>query len=127
MADKPASLLAIVELGGYPNFVPLYQRLGFDTMVLNSQRKARNYLKKQQPDVIVCEYNFQSDFRDRTSNLETILAVLQKYPDVKMVVFYMPEHEAKFSQVCERFNIFASLTFPVDEQKLETVLMDALG
>lgn len=127
MADKPASLLAIVEMGGYPNFVPLYQRLGFDTMVLNSQRKARNYLKKQQPEVIVCEYNFQSDFRDRTSNLETILAVLQRYPDVKMVVFYMPEHEAKFSQVRERFKIFASLTFPIDEQKLEAVLLDAIG
>jgi len=127
MADKPASLLAIVEMGGYPNFVPLYQRLGFDTMVLNSQRKARNYLKKQQPEVIVCEYNFQSDFRDRTSNLETILAVLQRYPDVKMVVFYMPEHEAKFSLVRERFKIFASLTFPIDEQKLEAVLLDAIG
>lgn len=127
MADKQASLLAIVEMGGYPNFVPLYQRLGFDTMVLNSQRKARNYLKKQQPEVIVCEYNFQSDFRDRTSNLETILAVLQRYPDVKMVVFYMPEHEAKFSQVRERFKIFASLTFPIDEQKLEAVLLDAIG
>ena len=126
MTDKPASLLAIVELGGYPNFVPLYKRLGFETTVLNSQRKARNHLKKQQPDVIVCEYNFQSDFRDRTSNLETILAVLQRYPDVKMVVFYMPEHEAKFSQVRERFKIFASLTFPVDEQALETVLKGAL-
>ena len=122
-AEKP-SLLAVVELGGYPNFVPLYERLGFDVTVLNSQRKARNFLKKKQTDVIVCEYNFQSDFRDRTSNLETLLAVLQKYPDIKLIVFYMPEHQEKFFQVQSRFNVFASLTFPIDEQKLEEVLLE---
>ena len=122
-ADQP-SLLAVVELGGYPNFVPLYKKLGFDVTVLNSQRKARNFLKKQQPDVIVCEYNFQSDFRDRTSNLETLMAVLQKYPDIKLIVFYMPEHQEKFSQVQARFNIYASLTFPIEEQELEETLKE---
>lgn len=120
------SLLAIVELGGYPNFVPMYEKLGFETTVLNSQRKARNFLKKQQPDVIVCEYNFQSDFRDRTSNLETLLAVLQKFPDIKLIVFYMPEHREKFSQVETRFNIFGSMTFPVDQQELEKLLVSTI-
>ena len=124
MSANQPSLLAVVELGGYPNFVPLYQRLGFEVTVLNSQRKARNFLKKQQPDVIVCEYNFQSDFRDRTSNLESLMAVLQKYPEIKLVVFYMPEHQEKFSQVEARFNVYASLTFPIEEQKLEKVLID---
>lgn len=122
MSVEKSTLLAVVELGGYPNFIPLYEKLGFETTVLNSQRKARNYLKKQQPDVVISEYNFQSDFRDRTSNLETLLAVLQKYPKVKLIVFRMPEHQDKFSQVEARFNIFASLTFPIDQQELERIL-----
>ena len=77
--DKPR-LLAIVELGGYPNFTSLYRRLGFEVTFVNSQRKAQAYLKKQLPEVIVTEFNFQSDFRDRTSNLETLMARLQRYP-----------------------------------------------
>ena len=73
-------LLAIIELGGYPNLLPLYRRLGFDTEVVNSQRKAQAALKRLLPDVIVTEYNFQSDFRDRTSNLETLMGYLSAIP-----------------------------------------------
>ncbi len=43
-SDKPRRLLAIVELGGYPNFTPLYRRLGFEATFVNSQRKAQAYL-----------------------------------------------------------------------------------
>ena len=35
-------LLSIVELGGYPNLIPLYQSLGYTVDVVNSQRKARS-------------------------------------------------------------------------------------
>lgn len=38
-------LLALVELGGYPNFVPLYQRLGYRVEMVNSVRKAQLGLK----------------------------------------------------------------------------------
>jgi CheY-like chemotaxis protein len=118
MGDGEKHLLAIVELGGYPNFVPLYEKSGYQVTVVNSQRKARNFLKKYQPDVVVCEYNFQSDFRDRTSNIETLLAVLQKYPQVRLIVFYLPEHEHKLNQVRERFTIFEAISFPIDENIL---------
>lgn len=122
MGDGRKQLLAIIELGGYPNFVPLYEKSGYLVTVVNSQRKARNFLKKNQPDVVVCEYNFQSDFRDRTSNIETLLAVLQKQPEVRLIVFYMPEHEHKLNQVRERFEIDSVMPFPIDETKLETLL-----
>ena len=123
MSPEKLSLLSIIELGGYPNFTPVYEGLGYEVTVLNSQRKARNYLKKQRPNVIVCEYNFQTDFRDRTSNLETLMAVCQKFPDVKVVVFYMPEHREKFEMaVKNRFAIHAALTFPIDQSELEVAL-----
>jgi DNA-binding NtrC family response regulator len=116
------SLLAIVELGGYPNLLPLYQRLGFQVEVVNSQRKARSVLKSRVPDVVVAEYIFQSDFRDRTSNLETLMAVLQRHPQVKVVVFYLPEQAPKLAILAERFPLFATIPLPVTLDQVEAVL-----
>ncbi len=124
MADPAPRLLAIVELGGYPNFVPLYERIGFRVDVVASQRKARSYLKERRPAVIVAEYNFQSDFRDRTSNLETLMAVLQRRPEVRVVVFYQEEYAPKFEALRSRFAIHAALPFPVDAVRLEAVLRE---
>jgi CheY-like chemotaxis protein len=122
-SDKPR-LLAIVELGGYPNFTSLYRCLGFEASFVNSQRKAQAYLKKQQPDVIVTEFNFQSDFRDRTSNLETLMARLQRYPGVRVIVLYPSEFTAKFEQLRKRFPIAAALAFPVSPEDMERALLD---
>ena len=122
-SDQSRRLLAIIELGGYPNFTPLYRRLGFDATFVNSQRKAQAYLKKRLPDVIVTEFNFQSDFRDRTSNLETLMARLQRYPGVQVVALYPPEFSTKFEQLRRRFPITAALAFPVTQEEMESTLL----
>ncbi len=115
-------LLAIVELGGYPNLIPLYQSLGYQVDVVNSQRKARSYLKKTTPDAIVAEYNAQSDFRDRSSNLETLMAILQKLPQVKLLVFYLPEHAERFERFRAAHPVDAAIQFPITEEKVQQVL-----
>jgi len=115
-------LLAIVELGGYPNLMPLYQRLGFDAEWVTSQRKARSWLKKQVPEVIVAEYNYQTDFRDRSSNLETLGATLQRHPEVKLLVFYPQEHQRYFDRFRERFPVWQAIPFPITEEKVEQAL-----
>lgn len=125
-ADAPR-LLAIVELGGYPNFTGLYRRLGLDAELVNSQRKAQAALKRALPAVIVAEYNFQSDFRDRTSNLETLMARLQRHPEVRVVCLYQPEYRHKLDAMCERFPVFAALPLPVDEPTMEAALRRALA
>ncbi|WP_293648629.1 hypothetical protein [Thiolapillus sp.] len=84
------SLLAIIELGGYPNLMPVYQRLGFDADLVTTQRKAKAWLKKKQPDVIVAEYNFQTDFRDRSSNLEPWLRCCSGIPESGCWCFIPP-------------------------------------
>ncbi|WPL16348.1 hypothetical protein Thiowin_01302 [Thiorhodovibrio winogradskyi] len=120
-------LLAIIELGGYPNLTGLYQRLGFDAEILNSQRKAQAALKRRLPDVIVAEYNFQSDFRDRSSNLETLMARLQRSPEVKVICFYQAEYQHKLEQLRQRFPVFAALPLPVTEDQVEQSLRAALA
>ncbi len=123
---KAPRLLGIIELGGYPNLMPLYNRLGFDAELVASQRKAQAALKRRLPDVIVAEYNFQSDFRDRTSNLETLMARLQRHPQVRVICIYQAEFRHKLDSMLERFPVFAALPLPLDEQAMEDALRRAM-
>ena len=116
-------LLAIIEMSGYPNFIPLYKALGFSVHVVKSIRKACSYLKKNTPDVIVAEYNFQSQFRDRTSNLETLIAMLERHGQTKVIAFYDKDVEQKLAVMLKRFSLYAAIPFPVSEKKLREVLV----
>ena len=119
-------LLAIIEVGGYPNFIPLYQRLGFTVETANSMRKAQAWLKKNQPSVIVTEFNFDPEFRDRMSNLESLLATLQRYSkDTKVVVLIEKDHQPRLEKVLTRDSVFNSIVFPIKETELEAVLEQA--
>lgn len=112
-------LLSIVELGGYPDFTPLYQRAGYQVVVEHNMRKALGIIKKKKPAVIVAEFNYQSDFRDRTSSLESMLATAQHNPGTRIVVFYEKEVVHQFETLRARHHFDAMLRFPVDEVELE--------
>ena len=122
-AAKPTKLLlSIIELGGYPDFAPLYRELGYEVAVETRMRKAIGFLKKNNPDVIVAEFNFQSDFRDRSSNLESLLAVVQRSPDIRVIIFYEKEFSPQFETLRARLPVHQALVFPV----VESVLRDSL-
>ncbi len=125
MSEQPG-LLAILELGGYPNFTGLYQRLGFNATLVSSQRQALAYLKSRIPALVVAEYNFQSDFRDRTSNLETLMARLQRHPQVKVIAIYPPEQAERLNKLRGRFVIHAALPLPVTADAMERTLTQAM-
>lgn len=108
------TLLSIIELGGYPNFTPLYAEAGFQVLIARSLRKALVAMKKTQPKVIVAEFNYQSDFRDRTSNLESLLAAVQRQPNIKVIVFYESQYLHQFERLRSRFSIYAALPYPVN-------------
>lgn len=120
------SLLSIVELGGYPDFGPLYKRYGYATRVVFSMRKALALLKKLKPHVVVAEFNYQSDFRDRTSSLESLIAVAQQNPQMNLIVFYEREYAHQFDKLCDRYRFFATFQYPVKEAHIESAL-DRLG
>ncbi len=115
-------LMSVVELGAYPDFTALYQRLGYKVETINSGRKANSALKKQRPAVVVTEFNFQHSFRDRTSNLESLLAVEQHNAGVKVIVFYDAEVHPQLEQLRSRFPGFIALSYPIEEGALERAL-----
>ncbi len=116
-------LLAIVEIGGYPDFTACYERAGYRVTTVNSVRKAIAALKRMRPAVIVAEFNFQSDFRDRSSNLESLMAPLQRHhPDTRLVVIHEAEHAAPLQRFAERFSVHARLPFPVSEAQMSACL-----
>jgi DNA-binding NarL/FixJ family response regulator len=119
-------LLAVSEIGGYPNFSDLYQNLGYQVITETSMRKVLKLLKKKTPDVIVAEFNYQSDFRDRTSSLESMMSVVQKQQqrdnDIKVIIFYDKEHKEQLAKLQARYSITATLCFPIEVNVLSSAV-----
>ncbi len=120
--DRPV-LLSIIEFGGYPDFTPLYEAQGYQVEKTDSVRKAVKLVRKHKPQVIVAEFNFQSDFRDRTSSLETLLSSTQGVTDASFIVFYEKEYESQYQRFLQAYNVAASITFPIDEEQLRLALV----
>lgn len=119
-------LLAVIELGGYPDFSALYTSLGFRVHMESSVRNALRRLKQIEARVIVAEFNFQSDFRDRTSSLESLMSVAQRMPDCRVIVFFEQEFAHQLERFTRQHPVFASLSFPIDEDQLRQTLQQAL-
>ena len=125
MALSNPVLLSITELGGYPDFSRLYRENGYEVISTDSVRKAVKLIRKHKPSVIVAEFNFQSDFRDRTSSLETLFSSMQGVADASVIVFYEKEYLHQYQKLLDQFVVFESLEFPIDEDRLRTALKAA--
>ncbi len=117
-------LLSVIEMGGYPDFTPLYRQAGYDVLVETRMRKAMGAIKKKQPAVIVAEFNFQSDFRDRTSTLESMMSVVERLPDTKVIVFYEKEFSHHFERLLAVQSFHKTFTFPIPEQELKGCIQE---
>ncbi|MEW5787334.1 MAG: hypothetical protein AB1899_05725 [Pseudomonadota bacterium] len=122
MAPRPL-LLNVIELLGYPNQRPLFERLGYRVHSEFAVRKAISFMRKERPAVIVADFYFQPDFRDRVSNLESLLATAQSRKDVRVLVLYETAHEHALERLRQRFAIDGALALPAREVDLETVLI----
>jgi hypothetical protein len=121
MAEAPL-LLNVIELLGYPNLRPLYERLGYRLHTEFAVRKAISFMRKEKPAVIVADFYFQPDFRDRVSNLESLLATAQSNKSVKVLVLYESAHEHALERLRQRFRIDAALTLPAREEDIVGLL-----
>ena len=118
---KP-SLLAIIEIGGYPNFTPVYEAAGYEVVIERSTRKALTRLKRLSPSIIIGEFNYDPQFRDRICNLDSLMSKVQSLPDTRVIVFYEQHFAHQLARLRERFADFDALPFPIDPQQLEQLL-----
>jgi len=120
LRDK--KLLAVVELGGYPDFRSLYEQFGYEVVVESSIRKAISLIKKNKFDVVVAEFNYQHTFRDRLSNLESIIAVSQTNDQLRFIVLYETEFDNHLDKLRKQFQVNAEIAFPINEEKMRVAL-----
>ena len=115
-------LLSVIELGGYPEATRVYQDFNYQVITEYNTRKAIAYLKKNSVDVIVAEFNYQHTFRDRLSNLESLIAAAQKIDDVKFIVLYEQEFERYLDKIRQQFTFNLELVFPITADKMQAAL-----
>ena len=121
MTNQPI-LLAIIEVGGYPDFTHLYEKSGYQVVTVRTIRKALKAIKQSQPLVVVAEFNYQSDFRDRTSSLESLMSVLERTPSIRTIVFYDHEFYSQFEHLKARYTFHRELAFPIKIEELEQAI-----
>ncbi len=123
MQCKMPNLLFFIDEGGFDDFTPLFVELGFTVDFENSQRKAVKLAKKNQYQVLVAEFSHNPEFRDRVSNIESLLATLESHsPKVKIIVLYDKINQPQLNQLMQRYRMDATLTFPVQPVQLQSLL-----
>lgn len=116
-------LLFVIEYGVYPELIRALQRTEYTVTVEHQMRKAISFLKKKAPSTVVAEFFHEPAFRDRVSNLESMLAHMQrKLPDTRVIVIYSPEDEPYLKQVMGRFPVDDTLAMPVSAEVLLNTL-----
>lgn len=126
MSATNKKLLAVIEFIEHSQYPAIYKALGFDVTIEWKVRKAVSLVRTTEPDVIVADFYFQSDFRDRLSNLESLLAASQLHKNIRTLVFYEPQNESVLDRVRQRMRIDAALPMPVSEQAIRSLLQEWL-
>lgn len=117
------TLLAVIEIGGYPDFSALYRQAGYTVQILHSMRQTLAAVKKQIPDVVVAEFNRQGAKHDRISNLDSLLAALQlQNKHSHTIVFYPEDFSALVEELRSRFPRIYPFSYPVNTKRLAACL-----
>lgn len=121
MSTQP-TLLMVNAFIGTAGYKKLYQELGYAVVTEWSERKAISLLRKSPPAVLVADFYHQADFRDRLSNLESLLATAQSLSATRILVFYDAAHQDALDKVRARLRIDAALPLPIQEHDLRATL-----
>lgn len=118
-------LLFFVDEGGFDDFTPLFVSLGFEVDFEDSQRKAVKLAKKNTYQVLVAEFSYNPEFRDRVSNIESLLATLESHsPKVKIIVLYDEINQPQLDQLKQRYRMDVTLAFPVNEKTIKDCISE---
>ena len=112
-------LLFINEYGIYPELVKRLQETQYSVTVEHLMRNAIKFIKKQNPSVVVAEFYHEPQFRDRVSNLESMLAQIEgRHAETRTLVFYDPKHQKYLDKLLAVFSVDAVLMQPITPQIL---------
>jgi ActR/RegA family two-component response regulator len=112
-------LLFVNEFGLYPELVRALQSTGYAVTVEHMMRKAIKFMQKQNPEIVVAEFVYDSHFRDRVSNLESLLAQIEgKNTNTRTILIYEPCWQEYLDQVREVFTVDAVLQLPLEADDL---------
>lgn len=126
MIAPPKKLLSVIEFIEHAQYPAIYKALGYEVTTEWQVRKAVSQIRKIKPDVIVADFYFQSDFRDRLSNLESLLAATQLLKEIRVLVFYELHNEPVLGKVRERMRIDAALPMPATDEAIKALLREWL-
>lgn len=117
-------LLFFVDEGGFDDYTPLFIEQGFTVDFEQSQRKAVKLAKKNIYAVLVAQFSYNPEFRDRVSNIESLLATFETHSvDAKIVILFDDLYQPQLNQLKARYRTDCTLTFPIDTQ----LLRDCIG
>lgn len=111
------TLFSIIESPNHPKASDLYSRLGIRETKFSGMRKAISAVKKEHPDFIVAEffYGYGNNYAGvNVSNLDTLLATLQRYsPDSKVIVAVSKEEAQYVDKLKALFPVHGVAQHPV--------------
>lgn len=121
-------ILFILELGGFPLTLDDLKSEGHDIELVTSMRKGLASLKKTQPDIIVADFHYTSQFRDRDSNLDTLMTqIVSRSPHTQLIALVEPEERQHFERLKARFdNIHSALYFPYNDADIKLALHELI-
>lgn len=121
MSPAQPKLLAVVEFMEHARLPALYADCGYAVSTEWSVRKAVTLLGRLKPAVVVADFYAQSDFRDRVSNVESLLATAQPL-GTRILLLHRAEDGAALERVGGRLRIDAAFPMPADEAALAAQL-----
>ena len=123
-----SKILFVIELGGFPLTLDDLKQEGHTVEYVGKMRKAISLLKKFKPDVMIAEFLYTSQFRDRDSNLDTIMTqVVSHSPQTKVITLVEREQQIHFERLQSRFdNIHSALYFPLEDADIKQTIHQAL-
>ena len=106
-----------------------FRNVGHEVEYVGNMRKALSMLKKFQPDLLVAEFQYTSQFRDRDSNLDTIMSQIVSHSShTEVMALVEPEQKIHFERLKSRFdNIHGALYFPFEESELTQAVLSLLN
>ncbi len=123
MLNNANRLLFFVDEGGFPDFSELFIELGYQVDFETNPRKAIKLAKKNTYTTIVAEFSYNPEFRDRVSNIESLLATLESNsPDAKIIVLFDMINKIQLKQFSKRYKIHHTLALPISNWQLKQIL-----